>query len=73
MVADGLGSGLRTQLFPAHPGVRRTGRLDLRGMLQAPAGLAVDEVLVSNLVDRRIGSEFGLDFAEDCRPQLDHR
>lgn len=60
VVADGIGSELRPQLFPAHPGVRRTGRLDLRGMLPAPAGLAVDGLLVCNLVDRRTGSEFGL-------------
>ena len=33
VVADGISSGLRPQLFPDHPGVRRTGRLDLRGML----------------------------------------
>lgn len=60
VVADGIGSGLRGQLFPGHPGVRRTGRLDLRGMLPAPAGLAVDGLLASNLIDRRTGSEFGL-------------
>jgi 2-polyprenyl-6-methoxyphenol hydroxylase-like FAD-dependent oxidoreductase len=60
VVADGIGSGLRGQLFPAHPGVRRTGRLDLRGMLPAPPGLAVDGLLASNLIDRRTGSEFGL-------------
>lgn len=60
VVADGIGSELRPQLFPAHPGVRRTGRLDLRGMLPAPVGLAVDGLLVCNLVDRRTGSEFGL-------------
>jgi 2-polyprenyl-6-methoxyphenol hydroxylase-like FAD-dependent oxidoreductase len=67
VVADGIGSALRTQLFPAHPGVRRTGRLDLRGMLRAPAGLAVDGVLVSNLLDRRTGSEFGLYPVDDDR------
>ncbi len=60
VVADGIGSDLRAQLFPAHPGVRRTGRLDLRGMLPAPAGLDVDGLLASNLIDRHTGSEFGL-------------
>lgn len=60
VVADGIGSGLRGQLFPAHPGVRQTGRLDLRGMLAVPDGLAVDGLLVSNLIDRHTGAEFGL-------------
>lgn len=60
VVADGISSGLRPQLFPDHPGVRRTGRLDLRGMLPRPGGLDVDGLLVSNLIDRRTGSEFGL-------------
>ncbi|YCK38401.1 FAD-dependent oxidoreductase [Actinomadura sp. ATCC 39365] len=36
IAADGIGSRLRAQLFPGHPGVRRTGRLDLRGMLPRP-------------------------------------
>jgi 2-polyprenyl-6-methoxyphenol hydroxylase-like FAD-dependent oxidoreductase len=60
VVADGISSVLRSQLFAAHPGLRRTGRLDLRGMLPAPDGLTVDGLLASNLVDRRTGSEFGL-------------
>jgi 2-polyprenyl-6-methoxyphenol hydroxylase-like FAD-dependent oxidoreductase len=60
VVADGISSGLRPQLFPDHPGVRRTGRLDLRGMLPRPDGLDVDGLLASNLIDRRTGSEFGL-------------
>lgn len=60
VVADGIGSTLRAQLLPGHPGVRQTGRLDLRGMLPAPPGLDLDGLLVSNLVDRRTGSEFGL-------------
>jgi len=60
VVADGIGSGLRGQLFPAHPGLRRTGRLDLRGMLPVPDGLALDGLLACNLVDRRTGTGFGL-------------
>ncbi|MEW1840170.1 FAD-dependent monooxygenase [Nonomuraea angiospora] len=59
IVADGIGSKLRAQLFPAHPGLRRTGRLDLRGMLPRPAGLATD-LLAAQLVDRRNGAMFGL-------------
>ena len=30
IVADGVGSRLRGQLFPGHPGLRQVGRLDLR-------------------------------------------
>ncbi|WP_188187794.1 FAD-dependent monooxygenase [Nonomuraea sp. SYSU D8015] len=59
IAADGIGSRLRDQLFPGHPGLRRTGRLDLRGMLARPAGLVTD-LLVSQLVDRRSGAMFGL-------------
>ncbi|MFG6196097.1 FAD-dependent oxidoreductase [Nonomuraea sp. JJY05] len=59
IAADGIGSKLRAQLFPGHPGLRRTGRMDLRGMLPRPAGLAAD-LLVSQLVDRRSGAMFGL-------------
>ncbi|MDX3100115.1 FAD-dependent oxidoreductase [Nonomuraea angiospora] len=59
IVADGIGSKLRAQLFPGHPGLRRTGRLDLRGMLPRPAGLATD-LLATQLVDRRSGAMFGL-------------
>lgn len=36
IVADGIGSTLRGRLFPDHPGLRRAGRLDLRGTLPAP-------------------------------------
>jgi 2-polyprenyl-6-methoxyphenol hydroxylase-like FAD-dependent oxidoreductase len=60
VVADGIGSGLRRLLFPGHPGLRQTGRLDLRGMLAVPDGLALDGLLASNLIDRRTGSGFGL-------------
>ncbi|WP_034487512.1 FAD-dependent monooxygenase [Actinomadura oligospora] len=59
IVADGIGSTLRAQLFPDHPGLRRTGRMDLRGMLPRPPGMAPD-LLVSQLVDRRSGAMFGL-------------
>ncbi|MFI7225283.1 FAD-dependent monooxygenase [Nonomuraea angiospora] len=59
IVADGIGSKLRAQLFPGHPGLRRTGRLDLRGMLPRSAGLATD-LLATQLVDRRSGAMFGL-------------
>ncbi|MEU1728487.1 NAD(P)/FAD-dependent oxidoreductase [Nonomuraea sp. NPDC005692] len=59
IAADGIGSRLRAQLFPGHPGVRRTGRLDLRGMLPRPPGLPAD-LLTSQLVDRRNGAMFGL-------------
>ncbi|MBB2747697.1 UNVERIFIED_ORG: 2-polyprenyl-6-methoxyphenol hydroxylase-like FAD-dependent oxidoreductase [Microbispora rosea subsp. rosea] len=59
IVADGIGSTLRAQLFPGHPGLRRTGRMDLRGMLPRPPGMAQD-LLVSQLVDRRSGAMFGL-------------
>ncbi|MEU6715987.1 FAD-dependent monooxygenase [Nonomuraea sp. NPDC046802] len=59
IAADGIGSKLRAQLFPGHPGPRRTGRMDLRGMLPRPPGLAPD-LLASQLVDRRSGAMFGL-------------
>lgn len=59
IAADGIGSKLRAQLFPGHPGLRRTGRMDLRGMLPRPPGMAPD-LLVSQLVDRRSGAMFGL-------------
>ncbi|MFC5181253.1 FAD-dependent monooxygenase [Actinomadura harenae] len=59
IVADGIGSRLRGRLFPDHPGVGRTGRMDLRGMLPRPPGMASD-LLVSQLVDRRNGAMFGL-------------
>ncbi|MEU6427442.1 FAD-dependent monooxygenase [Microbispora sp. NPDC046973] len=59
IVADGIGSTLRAQLFPGHPGLRRTGRMDLRGMLPRPPGMAPD-LLTSQLVDRRSGAMFGL-------------
>ena len=39
IAADGIGSKLRGQLIPGHPGLRRTGRMDLRGMLPRPPGL----------------------------------
>ncbi|RCG28698.1 FAD-binding protein [Sphaerisporangium album] len=60
IVADGIGSALRGRLFPDHPGLRRTGRIDLRGMLPAPAGLEVAELLGSIMIDRRSGAMFGL-------------
>ncbi|SDM48970.1 FAD-dependent oxidoreductase [Nonomuraea jiangxiensis] len=59
IAADGIGSRLREQLFPRHPGLRRTGRMDLRGMLPRPPGLAPD-LLAGQLVDRRSGAMFGL-------------
>ncbi|TQS24782.1 NAD(P)/FAD-dependent oxidoreductase [Microbispora sp. KK1-11] len=59
IAADGIGSKLRAQLFPDHPGLRRTGRMDLRGMLPRPPGMAPD-LLTSQLVDRRSGAMFGL-------------
>ncbi|MEU7863102.1 FAD-dependent monooxygenase [Nonomuraea sp. NPDC049141] len=59
IAADGISSKLRAQLFPGHPGLRRTGRMDLRGMLPRPAGLAPD-LFTSQLVDRRYGAMFGL-------------
>lgn len=59
IAADGGGSRLRAQLFPAHPGLRRTGRMDLRGMVPRPPGLAAD-LLASQFVDRRSGAMFGL-------------
>ncbi len=59
IAADGIGSTLRAQLFPDHPGLRRTGRMDLRGMLPRPPGM-VPDLLVSQLVDRRSGAMFGL-------------
>ncbi|GAA0404487.1 FAD-dependent oxidoreductase [Acrocarpospora corrugata] len=59
IAADGIGSKLRAQLFPGHPGLRRTGRMDLRGMLPRPPGLVTD-LLACQLVDRRSGAMFGL-------------
>jgi 2-polyprenyl-6-methoxyphenol hydroxylase-like FAD-dependent oxidoreductase len=59
IVADGIASALRAQLFSAHPGLRRTGRMDLRGVLPRPPGLDT-ELLASQLVDRRSGAMFGL-------------
>jgi 2-polyprenyl-6-methoxyphenol hydroxylase-like FAD-dependent oxidoreductase len=60
VVADGIGSSLRRQLFPEHPGLRQVGRMDLRGMVHPPAGLDVSELLASIMIDRRTGSMFGL-------------
>ncbi|GGK97176.1 monooxygenase [Sphaerisporangium melleum] len=60
IVADGIGSAIRGRLYPHHPGPRRVGRLDLRGMLPRPASLDVSELLTSIMVDRRTGSMFGL-------------
>ncbi|MEV0195911.1 FAD-dependent monooxygenase [Nonomuraea sp. NPDC050691] len=59
IAADGIGSKLRQQLIPGHGGLRRTGRMDLRGMLPRPPGLVTD-LLASQLVDRRSGAMFGL-------------
>ncbi|MGP3921340.1 FAD-dependent monooxygenase [Nonomuraea sp. 10N515B] len=59
IAADGIGSKLREQLIPGHPGLRRTGRMDLRGMLPRPPG-PVTDLLASQLVDRRSGAMFGL-------------
>ncbi len=50
----------RCGLFPGHPGVRRTGRVDLRGTLPTPAGLDVAELLASIMIDRRTGVMLGL-------------
>jgi 2-polyprenyl-6-methoxyphenol hydroxylase-like FAD-dependent oxidoreductase len=60
IAADGIGSRLRSQLFPGHPGLRQVGRLDLRGVLPTPAGLDVAGLLASIMIDRRSGSMFGL-------------
>ncbi|AWS44469.1 FAD-dependent monooxygenase [Streptosporangium sp. 'caverna'] len=60
IVADGIGSRLRGQLFPGHRGLRRIGRMDLRGTLPHPAGLDVEELLAGILLDRRTGAMFGL-------------
>jgi 2-polyprenyl-6-methoxyphenol hydroxylase-like FAD-dependent oxidoreductase len=60
IAADGIGSTLRSQLFPSHPGLRQAGRLDLRGMLDTPASLDVTDLLASILIDRRSGAMFGL-------------
>ncbi|GES19067.1 FAD-dependent oxidoreductase [Acrocarpospora pleiomorpha] len=60
IVADGIGSGLRGQLFPGHPGLRRIGRMDLRGLLPDPPGLDVTGLLASIMIDRRSGAMFGL-------------
>ncbi|MGJ6964978.1 FAD-dependent monooxygenase [Streptosporangium sp. G11] len=60
IVADGIGSRLRGQLFPGHGGLRRIGRMDLRGTLPRPAGLDVEELLAGILIDRRTGAMFGL-------------
>ncbi|MEV4835746.1 FAD-dependent monooxygenase [Nonomuraea sp. NPDC049486] len=59
VAADGIAGELRAQLFPRHPGLRRTGRLDLRGMLPRPGDLTPD-LLACQLVDRRSGAMFGL-------------
>ena len=60
VVADGIGSGLRGRVVPGHPGPRRTGRVDLRGVLATPAGLDVGGLVAGILVDRRTGAMFGL-------------
>ncbi|MEV0585296.1 NAD(P)/FAD-dependent oxidoreductase [Nonomuraea sp. NPDC050310] len=71
VVADGVGSRLRAQLFPDYPGPRRTGRLDLRGVVQVEhlrslvagglgGGADVAGLLGGILVDRRSGAMFGL-------------
>ncbi|MEV5411369.1 FAD-dependent monooxygenase [Thermopolyspora sp. NPDC052614] len=60
IAADGIGSTLRGLLFPEHPGLRRVGRVDLRGMLPRPAHLDVTDLLTAIVVDRRTGAMFGL-------------
>ncbi len=60
IAADGIGSTLRGRLFPEHPGLRRVGRVDLRGMLPRPANLNVTDLLAAIVVDRRTGAMFGL-------------
>jgi 2-polyprenyl-6-methoxyphenol hydroxylase-like FAD-dependent oxidoreductase len=60
VVADGIGGGLRSRLFPGHPGLRRTGRLDLRGILPVPADVDATSLLMSNFIDRRTGVQSGL-------------
>lgn len=60
IVADGITSALRGRLFPRHPGLLRVRRLDLRGMLPAPATLDVTELLACIMIDRRTGAMFGL-------------
>lgn len=60
IVADGIGSTIRGRLFPRHPGLRRVGRLDLRGMLPRPASPDVTGLLAGIMIDRRTGAMFGL-------------
>lgn len=60
IAADGIGSRLRAQLFPGHRGLRRIGRMDLRGTLPRPAEPDVEELLAGILIDRRTGAMFGL-------------
>ncbi|QKW38175.1 FAD-dependent monooxygenase [Actinomadura sp. NAK00032] len=60
IAADGIGSELRGRLFPGHPGLRRIGRMDLRGTLPRPAEPDVEELLAGILIDRRTGAMFGL-------------
>jgi 2-polyprenyl-6-methoxyphenol hydroxylase-like FAD-dependent oxidoreductase len=61
VVADGGRSSLRSELFPAHPGLAGSGEFAARAIAPAaPPGLPVGE-----LVDRRTGDRFG------CLPLAD--
>ncbi|WP_282693941.1 FAD-dependent monooxygenase [Streptomyces sp. CC208A] len=64
VAADGVGSGLRSRLFPAHPGPAHSGSTVLRGITERPVGLRTDFELTWGQ-----GAEFGHIAFQDGRAE----
>ncbi|HET8643248.1 MAG TPA: FAD-dependent monooxygenase, partial [Pseudonocardiaceae bacterium] len=65
VAADGVGSTIRAQLFPRHPGVQGVGELAARALVAVPAGMDADRLPAGELLDDRTGHRFG------CMPMAD--
>ena len=65
VAADGVGSTIRAQLFPRHPGVEGVGELAARALVAVPAGMDADRLPAGELLDDRTGHRFG------CMPMAD--
>jgi len=59
VAADGVGSAMRAQLFPAHPGVVGSGEYAARALVPVPPSLAGHELPAGELLDHRSGERFG--------------
>jgi 2-polyprenyl-6-methoxyphenol hydroxylase-like FAD-dependent oxidoreductase len=57
--ADGVGSGLRAQLFPSHPGLVGSGEYAARALVTVPESLDHQGLPVGELLDHRTGERFG--------------